>query len=170
MHREVAMSRKWFMLPLTLLLGQAGSPYEAGQSRATLDDVRFMVGCWEGTFRDRSGRGTIEEHYTTPTQNVMLGTTRYIRDGHTVQFEFAIIRADSGGVRLTPYPNGRPSEHDFVLTRWAVDQAVFEAPEHDFPKRIIYRQDAEAGLRARIDGGASDRNGREWYLRRADCF
>lgn len=164
------MIRTWFMLPLALLLSPAGPSSEARQSRATLDDVRFMAGCWEGMFRDRSGRGTIEEHYTTPTQNVMLGTTRYIRDGRTIQFEFIIIRGDSGGVRLTPYPNGQPSEHDFLLTRWTLDQAVFEAPEHDFPKRIIYRQDADAGLRARIDGGADDRNGREWYLRKANCF
>lgn len=129
-----------------------------------------MAGCWEGTFRDRSGRGIIEEHYTTPTSNVMLGTTRFIRDGHTVQYEFTLIRADSSGVRLIPHPNGRRSEHDFMLTRWAEDQAVFEAPEHDFPKRIVYRKDAEAGLRARIDAGAADRNGREWYLRKASCF
>lgn len=164
------MAMNWYVSLLALIFGLVASSAQIPQSPPTLDDVRIMTGCWEGTFRDRSGRGIIEEHYTAPTENLMVGTTRYIRDGRTVQFEFTMIRGDSSGVRLTPYPGGRRSEHDFVLTRWALDLLVFEAPEHDFPKRIIYRKDASGGLRARIDGGPSDRDGREWFLRTADCF
>lgn len=164
------MTMTWLVLQLILATGLLKPFSHQPQRQATLEDVRFMTGCWEGTFRNRSGHGVIEEHYTAPTENTMLGTTRFIREGRTVQYEFTLIRADTSGIRLVPYPNGQRSEHDFVLTKSAVDQAVFEAPEHDYPKRIIYRKDGETGLHARIDGGADDRDGREWYLRKASCF
>ena len=32
-------------------------------------------------------------------------------------------------------------------------EAVFENPEHDFPKRIIYRKNSAGGLSAIVDGG-----------------
>lgn len=109
------------------------------------------------------------ERLESPSVNTMLGITRYIRDGRTVQFEFTLIEGDSMGVRLIPYPNGRRAEHVFTLTRSAPDEAVFEAPEHDFPKRIVYRRDGEFGLRARIDAGTDATEAREWYMRKAGC-
>ncbi len=150
---------------LTLL---APCPPVTAQS-PSMDQFRFMTGCWEGSFRDRSGLGTIEEHYTSASSNVILGTTRYIQAGKTVQYEFTIIERHEDTIRLIPYPNGQRSEHAFVLTRFALDQAVFESPEHDYPKRIIYRRDGDRGLRARIDAGSGDAEGREWYMQRAAC-
>lgn len=164
------MSRVAFAaLPFALLAADMAATTTRSTRQGPLARVAFMAGCWEGTFRDQAGRGVIEEHYTRPTTNTMLGTTRYIRDGRTVQFEFTLIEGDSTGVRLIPYPNGRRSTHAFILTRSALDQAVFEAPEHDFPKRILYRQDGSLGLRARIDAGTGETEAREWYLRKADC-
>jgi hypothetical protein len=48
-------------------------------------------------------------------------------------------------------------------------EAVFTAPEHDYPKRIIYRTNGDAGRTARIDGGTDDPNPREWVLTRVPC-
>ncbi|HEX7294339.1 MAG TPA: DUF6265 family protein, partial [Pyrinomonadaceae bacterium] len=50
-------------------------------------------------------------------------------------------------------PKGRCPQTDFKLTRVTDQEAVFENPEHDFPKRIIYRKSAEDALTASIDGG-----------------
>ncbi len=136
--------------------------------RQDLADLSFMAGCWEGSFSSSGAGGTIEEHYTAPTDNVMLGTTRYIVDGITTMFEFTKIERDSAGVVLTPYPRGRPSEHGFRLTRSGAEEAVFEAPGHDFPKRIIYRKLGE-WLVARIDDG-SDGKAQEWTMEAASCF
>jgi len=136
--------------------------------RQDLADLSFMVGCWEGSFSSAGASGTIEEHYTTLTENVILGTTRYIVDGKTTMFEFTRIEREDTGVVLTPYPRGRPSEHGFRLTRSGAEEAVFEAPEHDFPKRIIYRKFG-AWLVARIDDG-NDGKAREWTMEAAPCF
>ena len=41
-----------------------------------------------------------------------------------------------------------------IPAREDLDQiSVFENPEHDFPKRIIYRKSADGSLLASIDGG-----------------
>ena len=63
------------VVALALLL--ACTPVLA-QSRSSLHDLAFMSGCWTGP--DANG-ATIEEHYTTPSNNLILGTTRYLRDG-----------------------------------------------------------------------------------------
>jgi hypothetical protein len=111
----------------------------------------------------------MEELYTAPSANLMLGTTRYIRGGASFQYEFTRIVRDSAGIVMTPYPGGEPSTHDFRLTSLEASVAVFEAPEHDYPKRIIYRADADGTRTARIDGGPDDTGGMEWVFRRASC-
>jgi len=146
------------------LLG-ARPPQDGG-----LEDLRFMSGCWRGTFSSERGPGTIEEHYTDPASNLMLGTTRYIVGGEVTEFEFSTIRRDARGVWLTPYPGGVPSRDAFRLTSAGQARAVFEAPEHDYPKRIVYRRDPDGTLTARIDAGAEDREGREWRMTPASCI
>jgi hypothetical protein len=134
-----------------------------------LEDLRFMSGCWRGTFSSERGPGTIEEHYTEPASNLMLGTTRYIVNGEVTMFEFSAIRRDARGVWLTPYPRGVASEHAFRLTSVSKGRAVFEAPEHDYPKRVVYRREPDGTLVARIDAGEEDPEGSEWRMTSAGC-
>ena len=135
---------------------------------AGLDDLAFMAGCWQGTYATEDGMGTIEEHYTTPSENLMLGTTRYLVQRRTVMFEFLKLESVDGRIILTPFPGGRASEHGFELTRLAQGDATFEAPEHDFPKRIRYRREGGT-LIARIDDG-TDGNASEWRMSTAPCY
>jgi hypothetical protein len=131
--------------------------------------LAFMAGCWNGTFRaDGGAAGTIEERYTTPSENLILGTTRYLLDGRAVQFELTTIRLEDRGIVMLPYPGGNPSEDGFLLTGFRDGAAVFEAPEHDFPKRILYRRDGDE-LVARIDGGEGSEQAAEWRMSPASC-
>lgn len=98
----------------------------------------------------------------------MLGTTRYFRDGRAVDFEFGLLRADTSGVLLLPHPRGRASPHAFRLTGHAAGAWTFEAPEHDYPKRILYRLEG-MDLEARIDGGPDDPEPRRWTLHAEPC-
>lgn len=131
-----------------------------------LGPVAFLQGCWRGVFLD--GETVIEERWTAPEGGLALGTTRYFRDGRVVDFEFAVLRMDGDAVILLPHPRGRASEHPFVLTLHAAGELVFEAPEHDYPKRILYRRSGET-LEARIDAGPDDPGPRRWSLTRVDC-
>ena len=133
----------------------------------TLGQLDFMTGCWEGTFQAEQGSGIIEEHYTSPSDNLMLGTTRYILEGRTVMWEFSKVEESEGEVVLTPFPRGQPSEHAFRMTSVGEEEVLFEAPDHDFPKRISYRRDDQR-LIARIDDGTDETVDR-WEMKPAPC-
>lgn len=131
-----------------------------------LEVLSFLAGCWRGSF---GASGTIEEVYTDAAGGVMVGTTRFFRDGRVVQFEFAHIGVAEGQIVLLPYPGGRPSEHGFVLTHHEPERLVFEAPEHDYPKRIIYALDEQGQRVASIDGGEGDTRPTVWTMQAVAC-
>ena len=136
-----------------------------GTSGQELEELSFMSGCWRGEYSP--GR-FIEEFYSTPSSNLMVGTTRYLAGDVTRQFEFSRITKDEAGIQLLPFPGGSPSEHAFRLTSLSEGRAVFEAPEHDYPKRIIYFTRDDGWRVARIDGGEGD-EGMEWPMQRVSC-
>jgi hypothetical protein len=157
-----------FLLVAPFLWGPAPPNTEAlDDPGGTLGQLGFMTGCWEGTFQAERGSGIIEEYYTSPSDNLMLGTTRYILEGRTVMWEFSKLEESEGEVVLTPFPRGRPSEHDFRMTSLGEEEVLFEAPEHDFPRRISYRRDSDR-LVARIDDG-TDEVVDEWEMKPASC-
>lgn len=123
-----------------------------------LDAVAFMAGTWCSS--PPPGGTMIEEHYTTPSANLVLGTTRYLREGATVGHEITRIETDSAGVVLTPTPSGQAAV-PFRLTESAPGRAVFENPEHDFPVRIEYERIGRE-LVARALG--ADGSGPEWRM------
>lgn len=131
-----------------------------------LSGLAFLSGCWIGL----AGQdGTIQEFYTMPTANIMLGTTIYLREGKATGYEFTRIEKTQNGVVMMPYPNGKASEHPFVLTDLGPGRAVFEAPEHDYPKRILYSSPSDGVRIAQIDGGADDPEPTIWRMQRAVC-
>lgn len=148
--------------PLAVALGVVAP----GAPAQTLADLGFMTGCWRGT--TPSGI-VIEESYTTPSDNVMLGTTRYLEGTRARQFEFTLITADEEAVTLLPYPGGRASEHAFTLTAVGEGSARFEAPEHDFPRRIAYHRASDGWLVARIDGGEGSDRSQQWRMAPVGC-
>ena len=138
-------------------LAAAGSAAAQSPALAGLD---FMAGCWRSSPDERGTR--IEEHYTQPSTNLILGMTRYLRDGATRGFEFSRIQRADSAVILTPHPNGIASV-GFRLAQLEGDHAIFENPAHDFPQRIRYRRDG-AELVARIEDMAGE--GQEWRMMR----
>ena len=152
---------------LSLLCVAVSAPTPASAQHTDLSGLGFLTGCWAGPFA--GGAGTMEEFYTSPSSNLMLGTTRYLREGQTVQFEFTKIELRDGDIVLTPFPGGVPSADEFRLTHLAPTEAVFEAPEHDYPKRIVYRTEPDGTRVAQIDAGADDAEPRVWRLGSVPC-
>ena len=62
----------------------------------SMEDVSFLAGCWAGTM----GSLDMREQWSEAEGGVMLGTTRYIRDGQVVDFEFAMLFEREGVVTL----------------------------------------------------------------------
>lgn len=139
---------------------------DAGPREPVLADLAFMAGCWRGDFQ---GDTALEEYYSRPSDNLMVGTSRFLRGSRAVQFEFSHIARDSAGIALRPFPGGRPSEHDFRLTALAPGSALFEAPQHDFPRRIRYVLGEDGALTATIDGGDGSERVQSWRMRPVAC-
>lgn len=140
-----------------------------GRAQApTLDNLAFLAGCWNGQFRGRQGPGVIEEHWTAPTTNVILGTTRYIVQGVTTTWELSVIATDSAGATLTPHPRGQ-APVPFRLVRADSASATFENLAHDFPQRIAYRRVGPDTLVARIEADTPRQRGAEWRMSRVAC-
>jgi len=149
---------------------QAGQPAPAGRAqpaaRSLLSDLGFMAGCWRGLARSGTA---IEEFYTTPSSNLILGATRYVRDGRTVDFEFTRIDQTDSGAVITPHPKGTRSV-SFAPKTIERHRAVWENPTHDFPQRILYTRVADDTLIARIEGRTpSGDRALEWRMVRATC-
>ena len=86
-----------------------------------------------------------------PAGGTMLGMSRTVKQGRTVEFEFMQIRTtDTGSLAFIAKPSGQ-DEATFPLLRLTDSEAAFENLQHDFPQRVIYRLDG-ATLRARIEG------------------
>ena len=154
------------MLRPTLALGAlALIAIGARPAQQDLRALAFMSGCW------RSGpdaRGSvIEERYSPPAANLMIGTTRYLRRDSVTGYEFSRIdrRAD-GTIALTPYPSGVASV-SFTVAKLQAGDVAFGNRAHDFPTRVLYRREAADVLVARIEG--NDGRGTEWRMKRIDC-
>lgn len=159
------MRIQWIAGAAAVLAATAGAQLARGGERtAETERLGFMAGCWQG----RAAAGTIDESWT-PAANIMLGTTRYVSGGRVTGFEFAVIALEGSEIFMTPYPEGNRSEHTFRLEPETGERAVFAAPEHDFPKRILYSPGAGDSLHVRIDGGEGSNQSAEWTLGRVDC-
>jgi hypothetical protein len=134
---------------ITLLFLLLSSRLAIAQDRPfTINDLAWLKGCWSS---NHDGR-TITEHWLKPLGGTMLGISRTVADGQTVEFEFMQIREEAKGeILFIAKPSGEP-ETTFKLIKGGTGEAIFENPKHDFPQRVIYRLQADGSLLGRIEG------------------
>src|SRR6267154_6645243 len=76
----------------------------------SLAKLTWLAGDWQLA----NGTRVVEEHWTMPSANSLLGMSRTVRDGRTVAFEFVRIEQRDGGVFYVAQPGCRPPT-DFKL-------------------------------------------------------
>ena len=116
----------------------------------TIADLAWIAGDWQTA---PGGKSQIEEHWTQVAGATMIGMGRTVRGDKTVEFEYLRIEQREDGIYYVAHPKASCPGTDFKLTRASATEAVFENPQHDFPKRVIYRKGADDSLTASIDGG-----------------
>lgn len=127
-----------------LLLAVTPTP---GAGQPTLEQLGWLAGCWTGG----SGGRQTEEQWMKPAGGTMLGMSRTVADGKTVEYEFLQLRQVGGAITYVAKPSNQ-SEASFALVTADLASARFENPAHDFPQRIIYTRQADGSLLARIEG------------------
>jgi hypothetical protein len=154
-------------LLVALLAGSEASAPPAPTSRPSLADLGFMAGCWRGA---SGGGAVIDEYYTPPSENLILGVSRYSKGGRVTSYEFTTIAAEGDSdLVLTPRPLGQ-TPADFNLAKLRPGMAVWSNPRHDFPQGISYRRLWADSLVARIEGpGPGGTRSSEWAMGKVPC-
>lgn len=140
----VAAVHRWFDAQLS----DHGRDATTATAHIKLDVLSWLAGTW---INDDGGR-RIEEIWTSPASDLMLGMNRTLKDGTTASFEFMRISVRADGVFYVAQPRGKPPV-EFPLQSWDGTQAVFvNAGNGDHLKRIIYRHNNDGSFTARIEG------------------
>ncbi len=120
-------------------------------------DLGWMAGYWLSC-----DRGQVVESWVDAGTDTLAGVN--LTKGRTrTHFEFLRVANNADGVpTYYAQPGGAPPT-PFVMSEAGEQSVTFENPENDFPKRIIYRRDADT-MTARIEGGGDPM---EWSFRAA---
>jgi hypothetical protein len=130
----------------------------AQSNKPAINDLSWLAGSWAG----ETAGIRMEEHWTAPDGNSMVGLHRDVGKGRTMLFEFLRIEQRGDQITYLSMPNGRAPATPFPLKELSGTRVVFENPAHDFPQRIIYWKDGN-DLRARIEGTQNGKTiGEEW--------
>lgn len=132
-----------FALFVSLLAAQTAAP-----SANKITDVAWISGDWKLEWKGR----VVEEHWTQPAGGTMIGVSRTVAREKTIEFEFLRIIEREGKLVYLAQPGGRAAT-EFTATSVSAEQVVFENPQHDFPKRIMYKKVSDRCVTASIDGG-----------------
>lgn len=132
------------------------------QAAAGVDRLAWLSGCWT----QPRNNGMVEEQWMAPRGGSMLGMSRTVIGGKTVEYEFLRIAEVAGALSYVARPSGQ-AEAVFPLKSLEDGLVVFEHPSHDFPQRIIYRRNPDATVTARIEGTVrGEARGRDFPYRR----
>jgi hypothetical protein len=141
---------------LSLLLGAivltASAHAQAPAARPTLQDFAWLAGHWR---IERAG-ALIDEQWMAPAGGLMMGMARNVKDGKVREYEFTLLRQEANGDIFYIASPSKQTETAFKLTSLRDGEAVFENPGHDFPKKVIYAQQADGSLLAAIEGPGRD--------------
>ena len=137
----------------------------AQEKKTTIADLAWLAGCWDGS----GGGREYWEQWMKPSGQTMLGMSRTVMNGKTVEHEFVQIREQEDGLFYIAKPSGQ-AEASFKLIKYNNQEAVFENPQHDFPQRIIYRLEKDGSLAAAIEGMSKGKLKHiDFPMKRAKC-
>ncbi len=131
-----------------------------------IDRLAWLSGCWTS---DGAEEGSGEQ-WSKPGGGTMLGTSRFVRNGKTVAYEFTrISETEDGSLIFVAAPSGQAS-NAFPLASIDSHEVVFEDLEHDFPQRILYRLIEPERLLGRIEGEVDGQTRTvDFPMTRSDC-
>ena len=116
-------------------------------NQPSLASLSWLAGNWRSAANGRE----LTEQWMLPAGGTMLGMSRTVVRGKTVDYEFLLLRETNGAIEFVAKPSGQ-AEATFKLIRASKAEVVFENPQHDFPQRIRYALQADGQLTAAIEG------------------
>lgn len=127
-------------------------PLHAFAQSPNADSLGWMAGAWV----KKSEKETVSETWQGPAGGMLVATNLTQRASGRTSFEFLRIAETPTGLSYFAMPGGKPAT-EFRMKEFGAQRIVFENPEHEFPRRILYWRDGDA-LMARTEGS---RGGKE---------
>jgi hypothetical protein len=153
------MKPSLMMVPIAAALSLGAAPPSGGIVR-----VAWLQGCWEAV----SGERVVEEQWTAPRGDGMVGLSRTLSGSTLTAYELLVLREQGDRLTYQAHPSGQPSAV-FASVTVTATSVVFENPQHDFPQRIGYERKGD-GLLAWIEGEQKGKVRRvEFPYRRTAC-
>lgn len=122
----------------------------------------------EGTWKMDGKRGAVYEEWKKLDRNTLAGRSYILINSDTIVNETIKLANLKAGIFYTAtvakQNNNQPVA--FKMTQVEDDKFVFENPEHDFPKRIIYKLVTTDSLHAIIDDGTKLGVKQNFYFKR----
>ena len=120
----------------------------------------------EGIWIMKKGNAAIGEAWVKVNDTLLRGSGFYLKGTDTMVTERVVLKKMNKEIMYTSTVTGQNNQQpvEFKLTSALNSVFVFENPEHDFPKRIVYEFAGKDSIHAFIDAG-SDRkeNRRDFY-------
>ena len=140
------------LLPLAVALLGVAAYAQTPAAKPTLQDFTWLAGHW----RIEQGDRVVDEHWMAPAAGLMMGMARNVQAGKVREYEFTLLRQEANGDIFYVASPSKQSQAVFKLTSLRDGEAVFENPQHDFPKKIVYARQADGSMLAAIEGPGRD--------------
>lgn len=116
---------------------------------------KWLIGNWTM----QQGEGMITENWKEATKQMLTGESSFIqKDGTVKPFETMQLVFRKKTYYYIAKAAGQNNEEPvaFKITAYSDMGFIAENPEHDFPKRIIYKLVSKDSIHATVDGGVDN--------------
>jgi hypothetical protein len=122
----------------------------------------------EGTWKMSTRRGAIYEEWKKMDDNYLQNKGYMIKGNDTIINERVALRNTREGIFYTSTVEDQNNKQPiaFKMTGSENNSFVFENPQHDFPKRIVYKLITADSLHAFIDDGTETGKRQNFYFKR----
>lgn len=121
-----------------------------------------------GTWKMNTKRGAVCEEWKRVNKNYLQSKGYMIRGKDTILSEKIALTNSKEGIFYTSTVEDQNGKQPiaFKMTSSENNEFVFENPQHDFPKRIVYKFITADSLHAYIDDGAENGRQQHFYYKR----
>lgn len=123
------------------------------QEKTDMQKLLWIADSWVSA----SGETTSYEEWKVINDDLFEGGSKTIKEGKVIFSESLKIEKTADGIYYVADVAHNPAPVKFKLTSVTDTSAVFENPDHDFPKKITYLLE-EGNLHAFIEGPGKDGN------------
>lgn len=122
----------------------------------------------EGLWKMNGKRGPVFEEWEKLNKNELQGRSFFLKAGDTIINERILLSNTKAGIFYTPVVEDQNNRQPiaFKMMKAENNAFVFENPEHDFPKRIVYKFITTDSLHAFIDDGTEAGKRQNFYFKR----